>query len=129
MATGTIESVEMADYIDNHAIKAIASLQRPGKPDLLARIVELFKSESPKAIFSVQTGLEAGDLAFVRNGAHTLKSSSAYVGAKVLSELCRDLEAAAREDNLPACVALGYGLEDLFIASCTELQQIVRKAA
>ncbi|MFK7852934.1 MAG: Hpt domain-containing protein [Granulosicoccus sp.] len=119
----------MTEFIDTHAIKAIVSLQRPGKPDLLLRIVELFKSETPKAIVAMQTGLDESDLSSVRNAAHTLKSSSAYVGAKALSERCRDLEAAAREENFPACFALCDGIEDLFDDSCAELQNVISKAA
>ena len=119
----------MTDYIEHHAIKAIVSLQRPGKPDLLKRIVELFKSETPKAITAMQAGLDESDLLSVGNAAHTLKSSSAYVGAKALSERCRDLETASREDNFPACFALCDGIEDLFNASCAELQQLITKAA
>jgi len=128
-ATGTTESVDMTDHIDTHAIKAIVLLQRPGKPDLLERIVELFKSETPKAIAAMQAGLDESDLLSVRNAAHTLKSSSAYVGARQLSERCRDLESAAREDNFPACFALCDGIEDLFDASCADLQQVMAKAA
>lgn len=119
----------MTTYIDPHALKAISSLQRPGKPDLLIRIVELFKTESPKAIAAVFDGLDENDLKSVRNAAHTLKSSSAYVGAKALSEKCRDLEGAAREDNYTACIALGDGLDELFEASCVELDMLMAKAA
>lgn len=119
----------MSNAIDPHALKAIASLQRPGKPDLLLRVVELFKTESPKAIATMKEGLAEGDLQVVRNAAHTMKSSSAYVGAQMLSERCRDLERAAREENFPACVALGDGLEDLFNECCVALDQHMSKAA
>jgi HPt (histidine-containing phosphotransfer) domain-containing protein len=110
-------------HLDTHALKAIESLQRPGKPDLLNRIVDLFRSESPKTIASLQDGMESSDLQAVRNAAHTLKSSSAYVGAKALSERCRDLESAAREGNFPACIALGDDIADLFEASVAELDR------
>jgi len=119
----------MTHYIDPHALKAISSLQRPGKPDLLNRVVELFKTESPKTIAAMYHGLDTTDLQLVRNAAHTLKSSSAYVGAKELSERCRDLESAAREENYSACVVLGEGLNDLFEASCDELDHYLTKAA
>ncbi len=111
----------MENLIDSHALKAIASLQRPGKPDLLNKIVELFKSESPKSIASLQQGLDLADLNIVRNAAHTLKSSSAYVGATRLSERCRDLETAASEENLLECIVLGDGVEALFKSSIAEL--------
>lgn len=123
------ELADMSTVIDLHALKAIASLQRPGKPDLLKRVVELFKSESPKGIMQLQDGLAQGDLQAVRNAAHTMKSSSAYVGALALSERCRDLERAAREENFPACVALGDDLEDLFNESAAALDKHMSKAA
>ena len=107
--------------IDPHALKAIVSLQRPGKSDLLNKIVKLFKSESPKSIAALQQGLDMADLKAVRNAAHTLKSSSAYVGASLLSERCRDLETAAREENLLECIVLGDGVDALFESSVAEL--------
>jgi len=81
--------------IDEDALNAIVALQRPGKPDLLTRIVTLFKTESPKSIESMQVGLDTVDMEAVRVAAHTLKSSSAYVGALELSAQCKELEKAA----------------------------------
>lgn len=119
----------MSLLIDTQALKAIAALQRPGKPDLVGRVVQLFISESPKAIAAIEEGLEDVDLQAVRNAAHTLKSSSAYVGAKSFSNRCGDLEAAAREDNFTACIVLGDGLDELFVDCCAELTPHLVKAA
>lgn len=119
----------MTTQIDAAALRSIASLQRPGKPNLVERVIHLFQTESPKSLDAIQEGLDGGDLAAVRNGAHTLKSSSAYVGATALSERCRDLEAAARDDNYPACIALGDGLHDLFGEISVELEAYLVKAA
>jgi len=119
----------MTTTIDPRALEAISALQRPGKPDLLARVVQLFKSESLKAIAAILEGLDTEDLQSVRNAAHTLKSSSAYVGAKALSERCRDLEGAARDENEIACIILGDGIEELFEMCCVELDQYMAKVA
>lgn len=120
----------MSTLIDVHALKAIEELQRPGKPDLLSRVTELFRTESPKCIQQVEEGLETVDMPGIRDAAHTLKSSSAYLGAKSLSERCRDLETAAREENFPGCVALGNDLRDLFENSLEELDRhVARKVA
>lgn len=119
----------MTRHIEPQALKAIAALQRPGKPDLLRRIVDLYKSESPAALQSIQKGLEEDDLEAVGKAAHGLKSSSAYVGARVFSERCRELEAAAREENHPACHALGDGVEELFEASVAALDMYMTKVA
>lgn len=115
--------------IDEDALKAILALQRPGKPDLLTRIVTLFKMESPKSIESMQTGLDSVDMDAVRVAAHTLKSSSAYVGALELSAQCKELEKAAHEQNFAACIAIGDSIEELFLESCAALDARMRKAA
>lgn len=117
------------NVIDEKALAAIRALQRPGKPDLLARVVGLFESESPKLLQAMQDGLESGDCEMIRNAAHTLKSSSAYVGARDLSDGCRELEKVARDGNLPACVALADGLADDFEAACNTLLPMMARAA
>ena len=119
----------MNGSIDHKALDAIRALQRPGKPDLLGRIVALFESETPKAIETMQQALDAGDAATLRDAAHTLKSSSAYLGAVALSARCRELERAAREGNLPACVGLADGLEDDYADAIAELGPLTARAA
>ena len=119
----------MTTHIDTGALRSIASLQRPGKPDLVAKVINLFQTESPKALEAIQKGLDSSDLSAVRNAAHGLKSSSAYVGANALSERCRDLEAAARDGNYTACIVMGDGLDDLFNECCVELDAYMVKAA
>lgn len=115
--------------IDENALRAIEALQRPGKPDLLLRIVDLFKAETPKILASLTEGVDSMDMEAVRVAAHTLKSSSAYVGAIDLSERCRELERAAHEQNFPECMALGVDVEDIFVESSKALDQLMVKAA
>lgn len=119
----------MSVSIDEKALKAIETLQRPGKPDLLVRIVGLFKTETPKTLASMVEGIDSMDMEAVRVAAHTLKSSSAYVGALDLSERCKELERAAHDQNFPACIALGDGVEDIFTDSCIALDERMSKAA
>ncbi len=119
----------MSVSIDEDALNAIVALQRPGKPDLLTRIVTLFKTESPKSIESMQVGLDTVDMEAVRVAAHTLKSSSAYVGALELSAQCKELEKAAHDQNFPGCIALGDSIEELFTDSCAALDARLSKAA
>ncbi len=119
----------MTSDIDLHALNSIAALQSPGKPLLLDRIIELFKSESPKSLATIETALEINDLEAARDAAHSLKSSSAYVGANLLSQRCRELEEAARQENYTACIVMGDGLGELFDAVCLELDAYMIKAA
>jgi len=119
----------MSDLINVRALDAITALQRPGKPDLLEMVITLFESDAPKNIASLLSGLDDGDLELVRTSAHSLKSSSAYLGAGKFSELCRDIEHAAREGDGSSCASLAVDLSSLFENSLAELQALRQKAA
>ena len=86
--------------IDESALDAIRSLQRPGKPDILARIVNMYVEKSPGLLSDIKEGIAANDSAKVKMAAHTLKSSSAYVGASALAEVCGRVESKAANDDL-----------------------------
>jgi len=86
--------------IDESALDAIRALQRPGKPDILARIVNMYLEKTPELIGSIREGVVANDAEKVKIAAHTLKSSSAYVGAAQLAEVCSRLESKASNEEL-----------------------------
>lgn len=117
------------DTIDPRAIEAIRALQRPGKPDLLGRVVALFEKDAPALVETMERALESGEIDRMRDAAHTLKSSSAQLGALTLSARCRDLEHVARDGNLPACVALADGLGDDLGEALAALRPFLDRAA
>ena len=47
----------------------------------------------------MQDARRSGDRAGIRHVAHTLKSSSASVGATLLSQLCAEIEAMVRQEH------------------------------
>ena len=51
-------------------------------------------------ISAIEEGVAANDCDKVKMAAHTLKSSSAYVGASTLAEVCSRVESSAANDNL-----------------------------
>ena len=74
----------------------LSELQTSGKPDLVRCVITLYLNESPKLIRGLRQAAHASDAAEMSRAAHSLKSSSASVGATALSRLCADVEAAAR---------------------------------
>ena len=86
---------------DPAVLEALAATQ-PGEegPALVARVVGLFVKSSSDLHESMQAGLDADDAEKVASAAHTLKSSSAQVGAHLLSSLCKQIEATARAGSL-----------------------------
>ena len=88
--------------IDRGALEAIRALQSESAPDLLAQVVRLYFESTPPLMERLRAGLAAGDVEMVRNAAHSLKSSSANLGATGLADLCGQLELAAHTGELGA---------------------------
>ncbi|KVV44449.1 hybrid sensor histidine kinase/response regulator [Burkholderia territorii] len=95
-----------ADVIDRKALDALRALQRPGRPDVLTRIIDQFALDAPRLIRDMRAAVEAGDADALKLAAHTLKSSSANVGAHRLSARCREIERLARAADVRAAEAL-----------------------
>jgi HPt (histidine-containing phosphotransfer) domain-containing protein len=71
-----------------------------GDRAFLVELIETYLGDSPTLIAELRAGLASGDAAVVRRAAHTLKSTSASVGATRLATICREIEAAAAADDL-----------------------------
>jgi CheY-like chemotaxis protein len=83
--------------LDPGVLASLGKLQPPGAPSLLERVVGLYLKHSPPQVEEVRSAMSAGDLPTLKRAVHTLKSSSANIGATRLSGLCRDLEARLRD--------------------------------
>ncbi|AZQ50757.1 response regulator [Burkholderia cenocepacia] len=103
-----------ASVIDHKALDALRALQRPGRPDVLTRIIDQFTADAPRLIRDMHAAVEAGDADALKLAAHTLKSSSANVGAHLLSARCREIEQLARAADVGAAVALVAGTDAAF---------------
>jgi CheY-like chemotaxis protein len=93
-----------ADAIDADRIRELGLLEPlPGEPG----ISELFRTDGSALIRTIQDGLDCADLDQVRRAAHTLKGSSANLGASALAEAARVIERAGADGDLtPAPAAL-----------------------
>jgi PAS domain S-box-containing protein len=87
--------------VERSVLDRLRGLQIKGAPDVVASIINIYIANSPVLLREVHRALEAGDSETLQRASHTLKSSSANVGALSLSEMCRDLEAIGRA-NAPA---------------------------
>jgi HPt (histidine-containing phosphotransfer) domain-containing protein len=80
-------------------------MRKPGAPDLLAKVAAIYASNSRVLVDDIKSSLLGNDQTGLLRAVHTLKSSSANVGATGLAELCREIEALPRDGSLNlACV-------------------------
>ena len=82
--------------LDRSVLASLRELQDDGDPDIIAEVGGLFLEHSPQKIAAILQAVENGDAKGLQTAAHSLKSSSAYVGAMRLSELSRELEMMGR---------------------------------
>ncbi len=64
------------------------------------KIIAVYLEDAPRLIAQLERAAVSGDPIALRVAAHTLKSSSANVGASTLSEAARDLEEGARDGTM-----------------------------
>lgn len=86
--------------LDEQALHQIRSLRQPGGPDLLKKIVDLYISNSRTLVETLREALIRSDAPAVSQAAHSLKSSSANVGATALTQLCAQMETSAKGGKL-----------------------------
>ena len=110
----------MGYYTNTHI--NIRQLQRPGKPDLLEKIVSLYMDNSLGLLNGLRVAIDEGNAEQVRMNAHSFKSSSANLGALQLEKLCKQLEDMGRHDELEGAPSLLGRIESEFRAVSVALR-------
>jgi HPt (histidine-containing phosphotransfer) domain-containing protein len=110
-------------------LDAIRALDENGAAGLLRQVVQLYFESTPRLIAELRRAQAAGQIEAVRNAAHSLKSSSATLGASRLAEMCKTVEHAARAGTLPADLPSADDIEREFVAARRALECEIRPSA
>lgn len=90
--------------LDGEALHQLRDLDPTGANHLLERVFHAFETSTGRLMPQMRAAQRSDDNAVVRHVVHTLKSSSASIGATRLSQLCAEIETMIREgrlDDLP----------------------------
>ena len=79
---------------------ALRQIEQQGEPDFVARVVQLFLSDTHKRLPRMLDALVRGDVATLEHEAHALRSASATVGATAMATLCEHIERVTRSGHL-----------------------------
>lgn len=77
----------------------------------MSRLDSTFLRTATPLVDALRQALAQGDAAALRQAAHSLKSSSANVGARAFSALCTDLEHHGRDGQMTSAARLGAALD------------------
>lgn len=96
--------------------------------DLVSALIEDFAQTAPDLIASIRSALHILDLETISQAAHALKSSSATLGAKKMSQLCAELENVS---DFTVASQLLVQIEEQFTISMQDLRKYseMKKAA
>jgi signal transduction histidine kinase/DNA-binding response OmpR family regulator len=113
-------------------IKALQALQEMAGEDgtvTIAMVVDAYLEDAPKLIQTIQTAIASADAAELQRAAHTLKSSSATLGAMHLSQLSKQLEIMGRTGTIEwqPSRKIAFGLEVEYINVKAELQKFLNR--
>jgi CheY-like chemotaxis protein len=100
-----------ASPLDERALDQIRALQQPGAPNLLGKIIGLYLDSSAGLLQQIREAIAGEDGEALWWAAHSLKSSSANVGATELAAACKELEQRGRERQLADSADLLQALE------------------
>lgn len=111
--------------LDARVLEEIKELSRDGEPSVLTDVLQLFLDTSPELIEGLASGLESRDHQTLESNAHTLKSSSANIGARLLSDTCRSLQDAACQRETDQYVALVAGIQVQYNLAVDEIVGVI----
>ena len=88
--------------LDAGALEQIRALQRPGAPDILRKIVDMYLIDSARLLEDIRAAAAKGDCEALRQASHSLKSSSATLGGIALAQCCMTWSAKPAPEAWPA---------------------------
>jgi CheY-like chemotaxis protein len=110
--------------LDHSAIEAVRQLDPDGQDRLLSRLIALYRDDSSQLLADIDNGLKVNDAEAVARAAHTLKSSSANLGATNVAAIARQIEHAARTGDIKDLAASVTKLRAQRTVALSELEAL-----
>jgi signal transduction histidine kinase/DNA-binding response OmpR family regulator len=97
--TVTTSEQETPSLLDPNALKQIRALQRPNAPNVVHKIINSYLKDAPQLLEAARQAIANNDSSTLYRSAHSLKSTSASLGANTLAGLCKELETIGRANT------------------------------
>ena len=116
------ESDTGSSLLDQKVLHGIRAMQRPGAPNLLGKVIKIYLECSPKLVQALRSAVvQERSADAIRQAAHSLKSSSANLGATSVAALCKELEVMGREARIADAAATFAEVEKIYPLLCERL--------
>ena len=105
--------------IDQTILRRICALEKGGSANLLSKVITRYLTDSTTRLQRLREAIDSMDASAVQERAHSLKSSSANLGALTLSAFLKELEMMGRMNSL-------QNAQELFLKIETEYRAVER---
>ena len=122
-AATSVDRPSAHSVLNRVALDNIRTLQRPGKPDILRKVISQYLEHSPNLLDQLRLAIAESQSESLYMTAHSLKSASATLGAVDLAAYCADLEHMGREQSLNGAADLLAKIERQYSAVVSELNK------
>ncbi|GAB4174708.1 MAG: hypothetical protein Fur006_04700 [Coleofasciculaceae cyanobacterium] len=97
--TSLVPSLRPQDSVDAKVLQSFRDMIGENADAILVEMIDLYLEDAPKLVSAIASAVERGDAKQLHSCAHTLKSSSLTLGATILSNVCKELEALGRNGH------------------------------
>jgi HPt (histidine-containing phosphotransfer) domain-containing protein len=115
----------MDPVLDMRVVEELLSFADDGDPELVLDLIQMFLDDGPGKVRAVVEGVANGDFERAERAAHSLKGSSGNLGAKVLSQVCEQVQVATRYHRLDDSRRLAPMLQAQYGAAEVELRRLL----
>ncbi len=110
--------------LDPVILESLRALSPDDDGEFLREIAGIFLADTPQRIAELDRSLAAGDAATFARAAHSIKGSSANLGAAALGAAAQRLETEAKEAGLSAAPPFLAALKAEFDRARVELEKL-----
>jgi len=111
--------------IDHEAIKALADLNPDDNGEFLKEIIAIFLEDTPQRLAELEDCVSKGDVTRYIRAAHSIKGSSANMGAMVLRQTAEELEHKAKNNGLAGTEELFRRLQADYADAAAEISKLI----
>ncbi|MCD8487278.1 MAG: response regulator [Desertifilum sp.] len=86
--------------LDPQILYTLSRVVGDNAQEVMLEVIDSYLEETPRLLASLKTAVKQQDLSTVLRVSHTLKSSSATIGAITLARLCKEIETHLRAEHL-----------------------------
>jgi two-component system sensor histidine kinase/response regulator len=120
-ADGTTLGSQDQPVLDQAALDAIRALGGAAGTSALTKVIDLYLDYSPTLVGEIEAAIAKEDADALNQAAHSLKSSSASLGAQGFAALCKDLEMIGRNGSIDGAGDIFDKLKGLYPQVCDAL--------